>query len=86
MILGGMPSQSIVQMRQIIPGVLGSLLGLPITMFLIGQASIVFPGLRLTLVDVGVTLVLVALVGVPANIVPALQATRVPPSEVGRTL
>jgi putative ABC transport system permease protein len=73
-------------LESLIPGVLGTLLGLPITMFLIAQASIVFPGLRLTLADVGVTLVLVALVGVPANIVPALQATRVPPSEVGRTL
>ena len=50
------------------------------------QGRVLFPGLRLTVADVGVTLFVVALVGVPAKVFPAFQATRVPPSEVGRAL
>jgi len=70
----------------LIPWALGSALGLPVTAFLIAEAGIVFAGLRFTVVDAGVTLALVALVGIPARIFPAIQATHVPPSEVGRTL
>ena len=70
----------------LIPGVLGCLLALPLTVFLVAQAHIVFPGARLTMTDIGTTLFVVALVGVPAKIFPAFQAMRVPPSEVGRTL
>ncbi|HEX2657635.1 MAG TPA: FtsX-like permease family protein [Polyangia bacterium] len=70
----------------LIPAVLGSLIGLPLTLLMVSQGRVVFPGLRLTVADVGVTLFVVALVGVPAKLFPALQATRVPPSEVGRAL
>lgn len=70
----------------VIPGVVGSLLALPVTLLLVAKAGVVFTGLRLTVADVGVTLVVVGLVGIPAKLFPAYQATRVSPSEVGRTL
>jgi putative ABC transport system permease protein len=72
--------------ENLIPTQLGNLLGLVTLLATLPAARARFSGIRFTLADALATAFLLTLGGVLAKLLPALRATRIPPSEVTRSL
>lgn len=72
--------------ENLIPTQLGNLLGLVALLATLPGAKARFSGIRFQLVDALATAFLLSLGGLLAKLLPALRATRIPPSEVTRSL
>ena len=72
--------------ENVLPTQLGNLLGLLVVLASLPAAKLRFAGIRFDIIDAVVTAFLLSLGGVVAKLVPALRATRIPPSVVTRSL
>jgi putative ABC transport system permease protein len=72
--------------ENLLPTQLGNLLGLLVLLATLPAAKLRFAGIRFHVVDVLATAFLLSLGGILAKLLPALRATRIPPSEVTRSL
>ena len=72
--------------ENLLPTQLGNLLGLLVVLASLPAAKLRFAGIRFDIIDAVATAFLLSLGGILAKLVPALRATRIPPSVVTRSL
>jgi putative ABC transport system permease protein len=72
--------------ENLLPTQLGNLLGLLVVLASLPAAKLRFAGIHFDIIDAGATAFLLSLGGILAKLVPALRATRIPPSVVTRSL
>jgi putative ABC transport system permease protein len=72
--------------ENLLPTQLGNLLGFLVLLATLPAAKLRFAGIRFDVIDVLATALLLSLGGILAKLLPALRATRIPPSEVTRSL
>jgi putative ABC transport system permease protein len=72
--------------ENLLPTQLGNLLGLVVVLASLPAAKLRFAGIRFDIIDAVATAFLLSLGGILAKLVPALRATRIPPSVVTRSL
>ncbi|HVZ75498.1 MAG TPA: FtsX-like permease family protein [Polyangia bacterium] len=72
--------------ENLLPTQLGNLCGLVVVLATLPAARLRFAGIRFDIIDTLATAFLLSLGGVVAKLVPALRATRIPPSVVTRSL
>jgi putative ABC transport system permease protein len=73
-------------LETLIPTQIGNLLGFVALVAMLPVAQKRFSGLRMEPADMLATALLLSLAGVAARLLPALRATRIPPSEASRSL
>jgi putative ABC transport system permease protein len=72
--------------ENLLPTQLGNLLGLLVVLASLPAAKLRFAGIRFDIIDAVATAFLLSLGGILAKLIPALRATRIPPSVVTRSL